>query len=69
MARYYLPLSATPLPSFDISLIALPQIITTVDRRADLHIYAVCGFFYYYQFLSPKFGKFGGGKFIMVNIE
>lgn len=47
-----------------------PQIITTVDRRIDSHIYAVCGFFfYYYQFLSQKFGNFkGGGKFVVTII-
>ena len=61
MARYYLLLSATPLPSFDISLIALPLIITTVDCRSISYIYVICrNFTPYYQFLSPKFGKFGG---------
>ena len=71
MARYYLLLSATPLPSFDISLIALPQIITAVDCRFISHIYVICGKFTpYYQFLSQKIGKFeGGGKFVIVNIE
>lgn len=62
IARYYLLLSATPIPSFDISLIALPQIITTVDCRSISHIYIICrNFTPYYQFLSQKFGNFKGG--------
>ena len=70
IARYYLLLSATPIPSFDISLIALPQIITTVDCRSISHIYIICrNFTPYYQFLSQKFGNFkGGGKFAVTII-
>ena len=41
MARYYLLLSATTLPSSDISLTALPQIITRVDCRSISHIYVI----------------------------
>ena len=71
MARYYLLLSATPLPSFEISLTALPQIITTVDCRSTAHIYVIYrNFTPYYQFLSQKFGNFkGGGKFAVTLIE
>ena len=59
MVRYYLLLSATPFSSFDISLIALPQIITTIDCRSILHIYVIYrNFTPYYQFLNQKFGKF-----------
>ena len=71
MARYYLLLSATPLPSSDISLTALPQIITTVDCHSISHIYVIYrNFTPYYQFLSQKFGNFkGGGKFAVTLIE
>ena len=70
MARYYLLLSATPLPSFDISLTARPQIITTVDCRSISHIYVICrNFTPYYQFFSQKFVNFkGGGKFAVTII-
>ena len=70
MARYYLLLSATPLPSFDISLTALPQIITTADCHSISHIYVIYrNFAPYYQFLSQKFGNFkGGGKFAVTII-
>ena len=67
MERYYLLLSATPLPSFDISLIALPQL------SQQLIVAPYCIFMLYveislphHQFLSQKFGNFkGGGKFVV----
>ena len=70
MARYYLLLSATPLPSFDISLIALPQL------SQQLIVAPYCIFMLYveislphHQFLSQKFGNFkGGGKFVVTII-